>query len=45
MEELDFEVFFGGMIIGSWIGFIGEVAGYISKVYKDVECVIGVIFG
>ncbi|MCR9055023.1 MAG: DsbA family protein [bacterium] len=44
-EELDFEVLSGGMITGSRIGPIGEVAGYISKAYKDVERATGVTFG
>jgi putative protein-disulfide isomerase len=44
-EELDFEVLSGGMITGGRIGPIGEVAGYISQAYKDVERATGVTFG
>lgn len=44
-EELDFEVISGGMITGGRIGPIGEVAGYISQAYKDVERATGVTFG
>lgn len=43
--ELEFEVLSGGMITGSRIGPIGEVAGYISQAYKDVERATGVTFG
>lgn len=42
---MDFEVIFGGMIIGDWVGCIGEVVGYINEVYWMVEECIGVIFG
>lgn len=42
---LDFEVISGGMIRGSRIGAIGEVAPYIAKAYKDVENRTGVRFG
>ena len=44
-QTLDFEVISGGMIRGSRIGAIGEVAPYIAKAYKDVEKRTGVRFG
>ncbi len=44
-DSLDFEVISGGMITGDRIGAIGEVAGYISWAYKDVEKATGVKFG
>ncbi|MEQ8705412.1 MAG: DsbA family protein [Phaeodactylibacter sp.] len=44
-EELEVEVISGGMITGGRIGPIGEVAGYISQAYKDVERATGVTFG
>jgi len=44
-EELEFEVLSGGMVTGERIGPIGEVAGYISQAYKDVERAAGVTFG
>jgi len=44
-ETLDFEVISGGMITGSRIGRIGDVASYISRAYKDVENTTGVKFG
>ncbi len=44
-EDLEFEVVSGGMITGVRIGPIGEVAGYISWAYKDVERATGVTFG
>lgn len=42
---MDFEVIFGGMVIGDCVGCIGEVVGYISEVYWIVEECIGIIFG
>lgn len=44
-DSLDFEVISGGMVTGDRIGPIGEVAGYISWAYKDVEKATGVKFG
>jgi putative protein-disulfide isomerase len=44
-NELEFEVISGGMITGSRIGAIGDVAPYISWAYKDVENATGVKFG
>jgi len=44
-ESLIFEVISGGMVTGSRIGPIGEVASYISWAYKDVEKATGVKFG
>jgi len=44
-DSLSFEVISGGMITGSKIGPIGEVASYISWAYKDVEKATGVKFG
>ena len=44
-DILNFQVISGGMILGSRIGPIGEVASYISKAYKEVEKVTGVEFG
>ncbi len=41
----DFEVVSGGMITGSRIGPIGEVAPYIKQAYKEVENRTGVRFG
>ncbi|MEO0896580.1 MAG: DsbA family protein [Bacteroidota bacterium] len=44
-EEIKLEVFSGGMISGSRIGPIGQVAGYIKQAYKTVEDRTGVMFG
>jgi putative protein-disulfide isomerase len=44
-DQLTFEVVSGGMIIGSRIGPIGDVAPYIRWAYKDVENATGVKFG
>jgi putative protein-disulfide isomerase len=44
-EEVDFEVLSGGMVTGSRIGPIGEVAPYIRHAYRDVEQATGVKFG
>jgi putative protein-disulfide isomerase len=44
-HELELEVVSGGMVTGSRIGLIGEVASYISWAYKDVEQRTGVKFG
>ncbi|MGD1892929.1 MAG: DsbA family protein [Cyclobacteriaceae bacterium] len=44
-EEIDFEVLSGGMVTGSRIGPIGEVAPYIRHAYRDVEQATGVKFG
>ncbi len=44
-DSLNFEVVSGGMITGSRIGPIGEVASYIRWAYKDVENATGVQFG
>lgn len=44
-HDFDVEVISGGMITGDRIGPIGEVAGYISWAYKDVEKATGVKFG
>ena len=44
-DEMEIEVISGGMITGDRIGPIGEVAGYISQAYKDVERSTGVEFG
>ena len=44
-NRFDFEVISGGMITGSRIGPIGEVAPYISWAYKEVENRTGVKFG
>ena len=44
-EELEFEVLSGGMVTGERIGPIGEVAGYISQAYKEVERATGLKFG
>lgn len=44
-DNLDFEVVSGGMITGNRIGPIGEVAGYISWAYKNVEDATNVKFG
>ena len=44
-DSLSFEVISGGMINGSRIGPIGEVASYISWAYKDVEKATGIKFG
>lgn len=43
--EVEIEVLSGGMITGSRIGPIGEVAPYIKWAYKDVENAAGVTFG
>ena len=44
-NDLTFEVISGGMVTGGRIGSIGEVAGYISWAYKDVENATGIKFG
>jgi putative protein-disulfide isomerase len=44
-EEVEVEVVSGGMIRGSRIGRIGEVAAYIAEAYKEVERGTGVVFG
>lgn len=44
-DQVQIEVVSGGMITGERIGPIGEVAGYISQAYKDVEQRTGVTFG
>ena len=44
-EQLNFEVVSGGMVVGEREGPIGQVAGYISQAYKDVEVRTGVTFG
>lgn len=44
-NEITVEVISGGMVTGERIGTIGEVAGYISWAYKDVEKATGVTFG
>jgi len=44
-DSLSFEVISGGMITGSRIGPIGEVASYISWAYKEVENATGIEFG
>lgn len=43
--EFEVEIISGGMITGSRIGPIGEVAGYISQAYRVVEERCGVTFG
>lgn len=43
--ELDLHVINGGMVTGERVGPIGEVAGYISEAYKDVEERTGIVFG
>ena len=43
--EIEIEVLSGGMITGSRIGPIGQVAPYIKTAYKDVENATGVKFG
>jgi len=43
--DLTIEVISGGMITGSRIGPIGEVASYIKSAYKTVEANCGVKFG
>lgn len=40
-----FEVISGGMVLGSQVGPIGQVAGYISEAHKTVEEKTGVKFG
>ncbi len=44
-EEYDFKVLSGGMVTGSRVGPIGQVAGYISEAYQVVEEKTGVKFG
>lgn len=44
-SSIPFEVVSGGMVTGSRIGAIGQVAPYISWAYKDVEQATGVKFG
>ena len=44
-EELDFEVYSGGMVTGERVGPIGQVAPYIKDAYKTVEKASGVTFG
>ena len=44
-RTVDVEVVSGGMITGSRIGPIGEVAPYIRQAYKEVEVRTGVTFG
>ena len=44
-DSVEVEVLSGGMVTGSRIGPIGEVAPYISWAYKDVENGTGVKFG
>lgn len=44
-QDFEVEVVSGGMVTGTRIGPIGEVAGYISQAYKDVEQRTGVQFG
>jgi len=44
-SSLPFEVISGGMVIGSKVGPIKEVAGYIADSYKTVEEKTGVKFG
>lgn len=44
-SDVSFEVISGGMITGSRIGPIGEVASYIRWAYKEVEQATGVTFG
>lgn len=45
VETINVEVISGGMITGDRVGPIGEVAGYISWAYKEVERATGVKFG
>ena len=44
-DAISFEVVSGGMITGSRIGPVGEVAPYIRWAYKEVENATGVTFG
>ena len=44
-DAVDFEVISGGMITGSRMGPIGEVAPYIRWAYKEVEEKTRVTFG
>ena len=44
-DTIDFEVVSGGMINGSRIGPIGEVAPYIRQAYREVEAKTEVTFG
>ncbi len=44
-HSVDFEVVSGGMITGSRVGPIGQVASYISWAYKEVEKTTKVKFG
>lgn len=43
--KLAFEVISGGMVTGSRVGPIGQVAPYIKSAYKDVERATGTKFG
>lgn len=44
-DRLAFDVMSGGMVMGSRVGPIGQVAPYISWAYKQVEDRTGVTFG
>ncbi len=44
-DKLHFEVYSGGMMLGSRSGTINEVAPYIKTAYKTVEQRTGVVFG
>lgn len=44
-DDFEFNVLSGGMVTGEREGPIGEVAGYISEAYKEVEKTTGVRFG
>lgn len=44
-DEFNFQVLSGGMVTGSRIGPVSQVAGYISDAYQQVEELTGVEFG
>ncbi len=45
IDEIDFDVISGGMVVGERIGPLGEKAPYIKEAYKVVEQKMGVKFG
>ncbi len=44
-EDFNFQVLSGGMVTGSRVGPVSQVAGYIKDAYKQVEETTGVKFG
>jgi putative protein-disulfide isomerase len=44
-DSIDFQVISGGMVTGSRIGPIGEIAPFLDRAYKQVEVITGIRFG